>query len=363
VTAPPHRTDIEGPHDLIEEVARIYGYDRIPATLMVDEIPPASGSPELEFEERVRDVLVESGLQEVVSYRLTTPELERRILPPNVAADDRPYVTLQNPINPERVAMRHTLVAGILETVASNIRHHARVAIFEIGNVYLPGEEGVLPDEVSRLVIALTGLRQERTWRQVEPGVLDFYDLKGVVESLLDGLHVRGAHYEPVDQPIFYPGRVALVCVDQRGQGAVRLGVFGELHPRVREAWDLPATQPVLVAEFDVAALRDTWVERPMITDVPRFPAVNEDLAVVVNEDTPAAQVEQTIRRAGGSLLRGVRLFDIYWGEQIGAGKKSLAYALTYQADDRTLTDSEVERQRNKIIRALETQLGGTVRR
>src|SRR4029453_15811717 len=104
-------------------VARIYGYDRIPATLMVDEIPPASGSPELEFEERVRDVLVESGLQEVVSYRLTTPELERPILPPNVAADDRPYVTLQNPINPERVAMRHTLVAGILETVASNIRH------------------------------------------------------------------------------------------------------------------------------------------------------------------------------------------------------------------------------------------------
>ncbi|MCL5994521.1 MAG: phenylalanine--tRNA ligase subunit beta [Chloroflexi bacterium] len=363
VTAPAHRTDIEGAHDLIEEVARIYGYDRIPTTLMIDEIPSAYDNPALEFEERVRDVLVESGLQEIVSYRLTTAELEARILPPGVTNDDRPYVMLQNPINPERAAMRHTLLAGALESMTSNIRHHARVAVFEVGSVYLPGEEGVLPDEVAKLVIAMTGARQGRSWRQTDAGVLDFYDLKGVVESLFDGLHIHGVRFEPVDQPIFYPGRVAAACIEQKGRGAIQLGVLGELHPRVREAWDLPAGQPVLIADFDMAALQSVWVERVAVKDVPRFPAVNEDLAVVVNEDVSAAQVEQTIRRAGGSLLRDVRLFDIYRGEQTGAGKKSLAYALTYQADDRTLTDNEVERQRGKIIRALESQLGGAVRR
>jgi phenylalanyl-tRNA synthetase beta chain len=363
VTAPPHRTDIEGPHDLIEEVARIYGYDKIPNSLMDDEIPPSRGNPELDFEERIKDVLVEAGLQEIVSYRLTTPQQEARVLPPGMPADDRPYVNIQNPINPERSSMRHTLLAGVLENLAQNARHHARVAIFEVGSVYLPSEEGVLPDEVSRLVIAMAGARQERSWRQSDTSVMDFFDLKGAVEALLDGLHIRGARFEPADQPIFYPGRVASVCLDQRGQGTIQLGHLGELHPRVRETWDLPATAPVLIAEFDVATLRGLAVERGAITDVPRFPAVNEDLAVVVNEDVSAAQVEQAIRRAGGSLLRDARLFDIYRGEQIGAGKKSLAYALTYQAADRTLTDGEVEKQRGKIIRSLESQLGGIIRR
>jgi phenylalanyl-tRNA synthetase beta chain len=363
VTAPPHRTDVEGSHDLIEEIARIYGYDRIPTTLMLDEIPPAEGNPVVDFDERLRDVLVGVGLQEIVSYRLTTPETERRILPRGLAADDRPYVTVQNPINPERVVMRHTLIANVLEALEVNVRHHERVAVFELGSVYLPSEDGPLPDEVERLVIALAGARQERSWRQAEPGLMDFYDLKGAVEAVLDGLHVQGAAFSPVEQPIFHPGRVASVCLEQRGRATQQLGSLGELHPLVREAWNLPATLPVLVAEFDVATLRGISGAQTVVNDVPRFPAVNEDLAVVVNEETTADQVLQVILRAGGNLLRRVRLFDIYRGEQIGVGKKSMAYALTYQADDRTLTESDVERQRNKIIRALESQSGGTIRR
>ncbi len=363
VTAPTHRTDVEGAHDLIEEIARIYGYDNLPTTLMKDEIPSGEGNPVFEFDEQLRDLLAGIGLQEIVSYRMTTSEAEARMLPPGTPKDDRQYVAVANPINPDRVVMRHTLVAGAIENLASNLRHHARVTLFEIGAVYLPSEDGVLPDEVNRLVIAMAGARTPQTWQQHDVAMMDFFDLKGVVETMLAGLHVRASRYEKVDQPIFYPGRVASVWVDVRGKEARQLGVVGELHPRAREAWDLPANMPVLIAEFDVESLRSASIERSVISDVSRFPAVTEDLAVVVSEDATAEQVSTVILRAGGSLLRGARLFDIYRGEQVGAGKKSMAYSLTYQVGDRTLTDSEVEKQRAKIIRALESQIGGVIRR
>lgn len=364
VTAPEHRLDIEGEHDLIEEIARIYGYDRIPETLIADALPATSGNPELDFEEHTRDLLVGAGLQEIVTYRLTTPEQEARVYAPGTPADDRPYVTLANPINPERTVMRHSLVAGALETLATNLRHHARVALFEIGAVFLPRDNHQLPEERLRLVIVMSGARIEPSWRvgkADEVPAMDFYDLKGVVESLLDGLHLDAVTYEATTHPTYYPGRTAVVraCDPQR----TTLGIFGELHPRVREAWSLPADQPVLVADFDMEALRRAAPKDYAVRDVPRFPAVIEDLAMVVDEYVPAATVAQTIRQAGGALLRDVRLFDVYRGEQIGAAKKSLAYSLTYQADDRTLTDKDVEKLRAKIIRAVEGQLGATVRR
>lgn len=364
VTTPEHRLDIEGEHDLIEEIARIYGYDRIPETLMADAMPPTHGNPELDFEERVRDLLVGAGLQEIVTYRLTTPEQEARAYAPGTPADDRPYVTLANPINPERTVMRHTLIGGALETLAANLRHHARVALFEIGAVFLPSEDGLLPEEKPRLAIAMSGARTEPSWRTGNADgapVMDFYDLKGVVESLLDGLHLGEVTYEATTHPTYYPGRTAAVrACDAQG---TLLGLFGELHPRVREAWALPADRPVLIADFDLEALHRAVPKDYAVRDVPRFPATIEDLAIVVNEDVPAVAVAQTIRQAGGALLRDVRLFDVYRGEQIGAGKKSLAYSLTYQAEDRTLTDKDVEKLRAKIIRAVEGRLGATVRR
>lgn len=360
VTAPQHRLDIEGAHDLIEEIARIYGYDRVPATLMNDAIPPAHGAPELRFEETVRDLLAGLGLQEIVSYRLTTPETEARMFAPGASPDDRPYVTLQNPINPERVVMRHTLTANVMEALVSNLRHHQRAALFELGAVYLPSENGALPDELPRLAIGMSGARPaaDLPW-QTAPGMVDFFDLKGVVEALLKGLHIPDARYEPVEHPTYRPGRTAAVVV--AGQ---RIGVLGEIHPRVREAWGLSGTGPVMLADFDLALLRAIAESRTMtVIDVPRFPAVHEDLAVIVDEALPAETVERAIRAAGGSLLSDARLFDVYRGEQIGPGKKSLAWALTYRADDRTLTDKEAEKVRNKIIRSLEGQLGGIVRR
>jgi phenylalanyl-tRNA synthetase beta chain len=370
VTAPPHRLDIEGEHDLVEEIARIYGLDKLPSTLFNDEMAAARGNPKLAFEEQARDLLVDAGLQEIVSYRMTTPETESKILSPGTPADDRPYFTLVNPINPERNAMRHTLLAGMLENITANARHHNRIALFEIGSVYLRGEgedevnkvAGI--DELPRLAFAMTGVREVSSWRRPSHNnneTMDFFDLKGVVETLLVGLRVKDVTFESTTHPSFYPGRTARVNANGKP-----LGVIGELHPRVREQWalDLPKNQPVLIADFDFAALREAAGRQEMIArDVPRFPDVIEDLAIVVGDDVKAADVEQTIRRAGGDLLGGLTLFDVYRGEQIGAGKKSLAYSLTYQAEDRTMSEKDVEKLRNKIIRAVEGQLGATVRK
>ncbi|HQX76863.1 MAG TPA: hypothetical protein PL074_11140, partial [Thermoflexales bacterium] len=183
----------------------------------------------------------------------------------------------------------------------------------------------------------------------------DFYDIKGAVENALAALNVK-ADYKPATHPTYYPGRTAEVF----GNGK-RLGVFGEVHPLVREQFEIAA--PAFLAELDMAALREVASEITQTQDVPRFPAVSEDLAVIVDEALPAAQVESAIRRSGGNLLRKITLFDVYRGESLGAGKKSLAYSLEFMADDRTLGDADVEKARNKIIRNLEGQLGAVVRK
>lgn len=359
VTVPQHRLDVEGWHDLAEEIARIYGYDNIPATLMMDEIPRATGNPSLEFEDRVKDSLVTAGMQETVAYRLTIPEREMKAYAPGTPADDRAYVTLINPINPDRAVMRHTLAAGLLETLALNLRHRESAAIFEVGAVYLPSEEastdGALPDELPRLGVALAGPRGARSWHGRDDGQRDFYDLKGVLDGLFEDLGVT-AEYVPGAHPTLYPGRTAEVHV-----GGRRAGILGEVHPVVRANFGI--STPAVLADLDLSVLREAASEHTQTVDVPRFPPVVEDLAVIVDEGASAAQVEQAIRRAGGSLLRSATVFDVYRGESIGAGKKSLAYSLTYLAEDRTLSDADVEKVRTKIIRALEGQLGAAVRK
>jgi phenylalanyl-tRNA synthetase beta chain len=365
VTVPDHRLDIGegvvGQADLMEEIARIYGYERIPETLLADELPPQRRNLSLELEEQARDVLVNAGLQEVMTYSLTTPEKERRALAggtsaANTAADDRPYVTLVNPIAGDRAHLRHSLLASVLEVAANNIRLRDRLALFEIAQVYLVEEEETLPKEPRRLAIVLTGARQPLAWQGSDRALMDFFDVKGVVDALVAGLHIPQVSYAPATHPTFLPGRTAQVLV--KGQPA---GWLGELHPRVREQYDLPA-QPVLAADLDVEVLLKHVDERYPVSAVPEYPPVKEDLALIVDEAAPAAQVEAAIRQAGGGLLASVTLFDVYRGEQIGAGKKSLAYSLTYQAPDRTLTDADVAKVRGKIVKRLQETLGATLR-
>ncbi len=360
-TAPDHRVDISadpviGKADLLEEIARIYGYDNIPETRLADVLPPQRNNAALEFEEGVRDLLVRQGLQEIITYRLTSPEREDKRLPPGVAPDPKPYVTLKNPISPDRFAMRKSMLASMLEILERNARLRARLAFFEIGFVYHDSESGPLPDEKPRLVIAITGPRDLPNWQSAEPELLDYYDLKGIAEALLEGLHLTGIRYEPGQHPSFHPGKQARVLAGER-----QLGTLGELHPAVHGQHDLgPA--PVLVATFALDALMAAAPPRHEMREVPAFPPVLEDLAFIVDEALPAGQVQALIEQTGGSTLAGVRLFDVYRGEQLGKGKKSLAYALTYQAADRTLTDDEVAKLRKKIIGRLERELGAALR-
>ncbi|HEX9617443.1 MAG TPA: phenylalanine--tRNA ligase subunit beta, partial [Anaerolineales bacterium] len=362
-TTPDHRLDIGegviGVADLMEEIARIYGYDRIPETRMADELPPQRGNPALEREERLRDLLVSLGLQEVITYRVILPEQEARRLPvpePDGSPDGRPYLRLVNPIASDRVALRHSLLASVLEVAERNARLQERLALFEIGPVFFQSEEGALPDEPQRLAIVLAGPRTSPGWQPADTSPMDFYDLKGILDAGLDGLHVGDVRYEPGVYPTFHPGKCARIYLDDQ-----EIGVMGEIHPLVLEKYELPDSA-VLAAELDMDAIMARIPERYSIHGVPAYPPVLEDLAVVVAEPVPAAEVAGVIRQAGGDMLTAIRLFDVYRGEQAGPGQKSLAYSLTYQAPDRTLTDQEVAQIRQRIITRLEQAFGARLR-
>jgi phenylalanyl-tRNA synthetase beta chain len=357
-TPPDHRLDIGtgivGVADVMEEVARVYGYDRIPETQISDTIPPLYGNPALEREERIRDLLIELGLQEVVTYRLTTPEREARIVP-ELAKSEEAYVWLANPIASDRIVMRRSLLASVLEVAQRNARISDRMAIFEIGPVYIPVKDD-LPEEPPKLALLLSGPRQPRTWQGNDTSPVDLYDVKGIVDELLNGLHIDDVRYAPASQAPFHPGKCAQVR-----SADLTLGIIGELHPSIQEAYELGENR-VLAGEFDLSVISDLLRERFPIVPIPAYPAVLEDLAVVVDEAIPADRVQYVIREAGKPLLRQVYLFDLYRGEQIAKGKKSLAYSVVYQADDRTLTDTEVAGVRQKIIRRLKEELGADLR-
>ncbi|MES0339531.1 MAG: phenylalanine--tRNA ligase subunit beta [Anaerolineales bacterium] len=360
VTTPDHRMDIGegivGVADLMEEVARIYGYDLLPETMISDELPPQYSNKALEREEQIRNLLAGLDLQEIVTYRLTAPDHETRILPAGEKPDDRPYIQLENPISVDRVVMRHSLLASVLEIVESNARFQERIAVFEIGPVYLSAEEGELPAEPLKLAIALTGPRALPSWREPSSKEFDFFDLKGILEALFAGLKIGAVEYSPGENPSFHPGKCARILVE-----GVQVGVMGELHPLVKERYNFQSF-PLLAAELDVETVIHAIPESIDVELVKTFPPVLEDLAIVVDEVVPAEQVLAVIRKTGGELLEDIRLFDLYRGEQIEADKKSLAYALTYQAVDRTLTDEEVAGLRKKIVKALEKKLGAHLR-
>jgi phenylalanyl-tRNA synthetase beta chain len=356
VTVPSHRLDVTHPVDLVEEIGRIWGYDRFPMTLMCDELPVQRTNVRLEGAERVRDILVGCGLDEVITYSMGDIEEEGALWPQGAPQDPGKYLRVRNPLSAERAYLRQTLLPALLSTSGENLRFFDRVAIFEIGAIYLPVEGQTLPDEPRHLGIVMTGPRESRSWMTGQDRTaMAFYDLKGVVEELLSGLGIEGT-FEKGKHPALHPGRCAQVRI-----GDTVVGVMGELHPQVREAFDLPA-QPVCALEFDLDKLLDAWQPTQSMVTTSPHPPVYEDLAMVVGENVPAVQVHDLITQTGAPLVRSVVLFDVYRGEQVGPHKKSLAYRLTYQADDRTLTDREVAKLRTKIVRRLERELDAELR-
>lgn len=352
-TPPPNRLDIQaGPADLIEDIARIHGYDKLPATLMADRLPRQETNQALVGENRLRDLLVDLGLNEVVCYSLTTPEREAPLeLPPGE------YIRLANPISSERVVLRRSVLASVLEVAARNLRQRRSVRLFELGTVYEPLPGLAFPDEPRRLALVLSGPRGEEHWDSTAvPPAMDFFDLKGIIEGLLGALHVADVVYRPSTVPHLHPGQAAEVLA-----GTVVLGTFGRLHPKLLGPFDL-GRRVVLVGEFDVDALLRAIPARYLQQPVSAYPPVLQDMALVVDAATPAAKVADEIRKGGGELLRHARLFDVYTGANLPSGKKSLAYALTYQAEDRVLSDKEVAKLHARIVSRLEKVLGASLR-
>jgi len=361
VTAPDHRIDIGeglvGIADVLEEVARSYGYDNIPTTSLADDLPPQIGNPIYEWEEHLRDLFVAYGLQEVVSYRMTSPEKEARI----AKHDD--YVRIANPSTPDKNVLRRSLIASVLDTLEKNIRYSQSFSMFEIGPIFEPvknnpstGSGQALPNEPRRLAIAMTGLREATAWDVKDSPAFDFFDLKGRIELMLSGLRLTNISYASTSLNVsLHPGKAAEVKVN----GQV-VGTFGELHPLVKEQYEL-GDSPVLIAEFDLDMLRSISPTYGIRT-IPETPPIYEDIALIVDESVLAETVEALIKQTGGRSVTDVRLFDVYRDEKIGAGKKSLAYNLTYQAEDKTMTDAEAAAIRNKIVKRLEKEIGAKLR-
>lgn len=360
IKTPPHRLDIGvgmvGKADLMEEIARIYGYDRIPESKMSAGLPPQVGNPELELEEKIRDKLAGLGLQEVINYRMTSPEAERKALPPDEASQELDYLELANPISSDKTVMRRNLLASLLEVVAKNHRSQERIALFEIGPVFLPEDDAGEIQEATKLGLVLTGERTLPGWQSADQKVMDFYDLKGILEALLADLHIEGVEFKPEPAVGFHPGKSARI----ESKGSL-LGYLGEVHPQVKRNYRLP-DRPLSAALLDLDALLVGVELLYDVEPIPDQPPVLEDLALVVDDQMPAGEVEAMIRQTGGKTLREVRLFDVYRGEQLGEGKKSLAYSLVYQHPEKTLTDKEVLAIRNKIVKRLEKELGAQLR-
>ena len=361
--APWHRLDIQVPADLTEELARIIGYEHIDTTLMDDVLPPQRRNHKLETEEMIRDILVGCGLQETISYSLTTVENHDKFNRGKSAAElGIPFVTLVNPLSVKRNVMRRSMQVSALENLAYNHRYTQRYAVFEIGRVYWPENgDGVRPQEDSRLCILLTGPRRPSSLFPDPSGAenFDFFDLKGIIDTMLQRLGYAESDTEYIavrDNPT-YTG----TCASLNLQGA-SLGIMGEIDPQVLLDFEIPTVSRVYATEIHLKPLiKPGWQLQP-VTPISNYPPVVEDLAFVVAEEVPAAQVLDAIRKGGGSLLTKVELFDIYRGPQIPPGHKSLAYNLTYESTEKPLTEKQIVDIRNRIIRRVTESTNGKLR-
>lgn len=353
VAVPPRRNDVAGEVDLAEEVARLYGYERIPTTLLRGTTPGRRTDRQLRVE-AVRQLLLGCGVDEALTSSLTRPgEADRFDLPPDDAR--RRVVELANPLTEEESVLRGMLVSTLLEALAHNRRRQIPSArLFEMGRVFQSRGPDVLPQETLHLAVAAYGPTRDQHWG-ARALVADFYYVKGLAQALWERLGLPELEANPGYEPWLHPGRQAVLLA--RGRP---VGVAGELHPGVAGRFDVPAGTVAL--ELDLDALLDLVEPVARYRPLPRYPAATRDLAVVVPETVPAAAVLAAIRRAGGENLESVRLFDVYQGEQVPAGHRSLACALTFRSALGTLNDEQVETRQDLIRTALREELGATFR-
>ncbi len=348
------RFDVEGRADLAEEVGRIAGFDLVPATMPKGALPAPrpDGDHGFSDEMRARRTLAAAGLQEVITFSLVNPTLADELaLEPE--ADAHPVMRIANAQSVEHSVLRPSLLGSLLFALRSNLRQRDRVLLYELARTW-HGSLDPMPDERRHVGMAIVGPRSPRHWL-VSQDALDFFDLKGMVDALCAAFGAP-VSYQPSRHPSLHPGRTAEVCA-----GAQRLGVLGQLHPTIAERFDLEGS-PIFVAELDFEHLLE--VAQPLLgVQTPsRFPSADRDIAIVIDEATPHVEVEAAIREAAGPLLESVQLFDVYRGESIPAGRKSLAFSLRYRAADRTLEDDEVSAIHARVEAALGAGFGAEVR-
>ncbi len=353
VTPPFWRPDDLIPDDLIEDVGRIYGYDRLPTTYLRGALPPVEPAPAEALRERARDLAVTLGFQEIITYSLCAlPDLEALVDPEDV--ERREPLAVLNPVAAQHTYLRTSLRPALLRAFAANSRHDNRaLRLFEIGVEYLPVEAD-LPRERPVLCAVLGGNREGR-WNRAGEDALDFFDAKGCAEALLDALGVE-ASFEPASTYGLLEGHTATMAAGNRP-----IGLVGQVHPDTAATFDIGL--PVFLVELWLEEIVSALPERPAYESPSRFPAVRQDVALVIDAGTPAGRVLGIARshRAGGIRIEA-EIFDQYRGPGIPDGKKSLALALSFQADDRTLTDKDVARIQRGLLRRLEGEIGATLR-
>jgi phenylalanyl-tRNA synthetase beta chain len=345
------RTDVTREADLIEEVARLNGLEKLPAT-----IPSRHGaSGRLTARQRLRrqasDALTAQGLHEIVGWSFVGPDLADKL-----RLDDDRAIALDNPLSSDQSMLRTTLLGSLLDVARRNRAHgQSTLRLFETGAVFLPHPGEQLPHEPYHVAALLSGPVREPTWREPSPRPADFFAAKGVLEGMLQTIRVPWTIVAHTN-PFLHPGRAAEIQVASKP-----IGWLGEIHPGVAAHWDLEGT--IAGFELDLDAAVPHAVTTPAYEDVTSFPEVREDLAVVVSDETSARQVLDVVEHAGEALLQRAEVFDVYRdAERVGPGNVSLALRLTYRAPDRTLTDEEVAARRAAITQALSDELGGRVR-
>ncbi len=358
-TVPSWRGDVEGKADIAEEVARISGYDAIPIALPSGNLGRAQEDAGLRWEESVRSALAAAGLQEVKTYSLVDPYAITRLdasapYPPTTPDPDT--IPISNPMSIDQSRLRTMLLPSLLKTLGANLRHQRRVAIFELARVYLPPLDP-LPREERRLGIVMAGSRLPASWNATETSI-DFYDLKGTVEAAFRSIRAQMAVPAPRKAPWLHPARGASVG----GEGASGdIGLMGQVHPVVAGRFDVEGVE-VYAAEIDLGALLLLAREEVTTRPLPRFPAVERDVALIVPEATTHEEVVRVIRQAAGPALERVALFDVYRGSQVPEGHRSLAFSLSFRAPDRTLSDGEVDQAMTAIERQARERLNAHVR-
>jgi phenylalanyl-tRNA synthetase, beta subunit, non-spirochete bacterial len=342
ITVPTYRQDVKIKEDVAEEIVRMYGYDKIPNEKISGEMVEAAWTPEQKLLRIVKNAMVASGLYESMTYSFVSPKVFDKV---NLPSDHelRKTVNILNPLGEDFSVMKTTGIPSMMECLGRNYaRDNKQVGLFEVSRVYIPSDR-VLPDEYDRLIIGMYG-------------DTDFFRLKGIVENLLSELGVEKVDYIRENENVmFHPGRTARLSVRKKPAG-----VFGEIHPEVAEKYGID--ERVYIAEIDLKTLYSTSNVEKHYKALPKFPAVTRDIAMLVSTDVMASEIENIIRRSGGSLIEDLKLFDVYTGKQIPEGKKSVAYSIVYRSETKTLVDEEVNKVHDRVVKELESKLGAQLR-